>query len=123
MAIQCSRIHDLDDDKLGTILSGFSFDLAPGALISVYPVSATITGTVTNVATWTAYIDLPTYGPVVVTSTDSATVTETPTAVSLNSFGGSSNAIVVPLMVGVLAFLVMAAGFFIRRANPVSFDE
>ncbi len=116
-------VHDLDDDKLGTILSGFAFDLGPGESTAVFPVSATITGTVTNVATWTAYIVMPTYGPVMVTSTDSATVTETPTAVSLNSFDGTSNSIVLPVMVGILGFLVLVAGYVIRRMQPESTPE
>jgi hypothetical protein len=114
-------VHDLDDDVLGNILSGFPFILGPGDSTSVYPVSATISSTVTNVGAWTAYIDSSTF----VTATDSATVSvnDPPTAVSLNSFSGGSNTILLPIMVSLLAFLVLAAGFFIRRMQPISKEE
>jgi hypothetical protein len=39
--------HDLDDDMLGSILSGFPFVLGPGESTSVFPVTETITTTVT----------------------------------------------------------------------------
>jgi hypothetical protein len=68
-------LHDLADDQLGTILSGFAFDLAPGASVDTVAagltLSATITGTTTNTATWTAYNPGPTD---VVSTTASATV-------------------------------------------------
>lgn len=48
--------HDLNDDKLGTLLSGFAFDLAPGG--STFATAAatlpTTPQTVVNTATWTA---------------------------------------------------------------------
>ena len=105
--------HDLDDDKLGSILSGYPFVLGPGESTSVFPVTETITTTVTNVATWTAYIDTATF----VTATASATVTESPTDVSLNSFTGGSNTITLTAMIGLLALLVFAALFFIRHVQ------
>ena len=103
--------HDLIDDKLGTILSGLPFVLGPGEDLFVYPVTAVITTAVTNVATWTAYIDTATF----VAASASATVTEAPTGVSLNSFAGGSNFITLPAMIGLLSLLVFAASYIIRR--------
>jgi hypothetical protein len=103
--------HDLDDDMLGSILSGFPFVLGPGESTSVFPVTETITTTVTNVATWTAYIDTATFA----IATASATVTESPTDVSLNAFTGGSHTLTLPTMIGLLALLVFAALFLIRR--------
>lgn len=110
--------HDLDDDKLGAILSGFPFVLGPGEDVFVYPVTAVITSAVTNVATWTAYIDTATF----VTATASATVTETPTDVALNSFTGGST-ITLPAMLGLLSLLVFATLFLIRRIQAGSQTE
>jgi hypothetical protein len=108
--------HDLDDDKLGSILSGFPFVLAPGDSTSIFPVSATITSTITNVATWTAYIDTAPGA----TATASATVTESPTSVSLNTFTGGSPVAFLPVMIGGLLLLVLGAGIFIRRMQSNS---
>jgi N-acyl-L-homoserine lactone synthetase len=48
------NLHDLDDSELGSILSGFSYALAPGA--SVFLTQTTpINVTTVNTATWTAY--------------------------------------------------------------------
>lgn len=53
------ELHDLEDDKLGTVFNGLSFTLSPGAFInSVAPgyVVPSITGTtLVNTAVWTAY--------------------------------------------------------------------
>jgi hypothetical protein len=50
--------HDLVDDQLGTLLTAFAYDLAPGGSIDTVAagltVSATITQTTVNSATWTA---------------------------------------------------------------------
>lgn len=61
-------VHDLDDDKLGTLLDGFEYKLAPGASTFVTR-SATIAEDTVNVATWSA-----TDGSAIATSVDSASV-------------------------------------------------
>ncbi len=52
-------MHDLVDDQLGTIFTGFGYALAPGASIDTVTagvnVSAVINVPTTNVGTWTAY--------------------------------------------------------------------
>lgn len=60
--------HDLDDDKLGTLLDGFAYVLAPGASTFVTR-SATIAEDTVNLATWSA-----TDGSVSATSSDTASV-------------------------------------------------
>jgi hypothetical protein len=107
--------HDLYDDQLGSLLTAEPYFLAPGDTFSFFPVSETITTSVTNVATWTAYVDIPTLGPVIAQATDSATVTEAPTDVSLNSFSGASNGFLLPVMMGLLALLVFVPIVLIRR--------
>jgi hypothetical protein len=55
------NLHDLDDDVLGTILSGFNFALAPGASVNTVAAGLTIPSMIIaptlNTATWTAYND------------------------------------------------------------------
>ncbi len=63
-------LHDLADDQLGTILSGFPFNLTPGASVWLTQ-TATITQPTINTATWTASNAGPTD---VVSATASATV-------------------------------------------------
>jgi len=46
-------VHDLEDDKLGTLLSGYNVTLGPGAT-TFATASATIEVDTVNVATWTA---------------------------------------------------------------------
>lgn len=50
--------HDLSDDMLGTILSGYAYDLGPGASVSTVDaglvISSTILTTTVNTATWDA---------------------------------------------------------------------
>jgi hypothetical protein len=50
--------HDLVDDQLGTIFTGFAYDLAPGASLDSVAagltISDTVTNSITNLATWTA---------------------------------------------------------------------
>ncbi|MGH2592957.1 MAG: proprotein convertase P-domain-containing protein [Anaerolineae bacterium] len=62
--------HDLVDNRLGTILSGFPITLTPGASASLTQ-TTTITQTTVNTATWTAYNPGPTD---LVSDTDTATV-------------------------------------------------
>ncbi len=73
------NLHDLDDDQLGGILSGFNYLLAPGASVFLTQTTS-ITTTTTNTAVWTAY----NAGPIdVATSSDSATVTVLPAEVQV----------------------------------------
>jgi hypothetical protein len=46
-------LHDLDDSELGSLLSGFAYDLNPGESVSITE-TVTISVSVTNTATWTA---------------------------------------------------------------------
>ncbi|MFO7683161.1 MAG: hypothetical protein R6X34_24265, partial [Chloroflexota bacterium] len=62
--------HDLDDTELGSILSGFTYALAPGASAFITE-TAVISVTTVNTATWTAYNAGPSD---VITATASATV-------------------------------------------------
>ncbi len=48
------NVHDLDDSELGTILSGFSYALDPGASAFLTQ-TVTLMATTINTATWTAY--------------------------------------------------------------------
>ncbi|MEZ4767464.1 MAG: proprotein convertase P-domain-containing protein [Caldilineales bacterium] len=52
-------LHDLVDDQLGTIFTGFAYALAPGSSVSTVDagltISAVINANTTNVGTWTAY--------------------------------------------------------------------
>jgi hypothetical protein len=70
------NIHDLVDDQLGPIFTGFNYALAPGASVSTVQAGLTIdeeiNTTTTNTATWTAY---NTGGADQTTAIDSATVT------------------------------------------------
>ncbi len=61
--------HDLDDDELGTVLSGFSLTLDPAATFAV-TTTAQILDTTVNTATWTAM-----GSPSNASDGDSATVT------------------------------------------------
>ena len=63
-------LHDLVDNRLGTILSSFPYTLTPGASAFLTQ-TTTITQTTVNTATWTAYNPGPTD---VVSDTDTATV-------------------------------------------------
>ena len=67
-------LHDLADSELGALLTGYSYDLLPGASVFVTQ-SAAITQTTANTAAWTAYNT----GPVdVAVYTDTATVRVAP---------------------------------------------
>ncbi len=82
-------LHTLVDSELGTILNGFAYDLGPGASIDTVAagltLSATITQTVVNTASWTAYVD---GGPTAV-ATDTATVTVLPPSIELTKTVGT----------------------------------
>jgi hypothetical protein len=64
-------VHDLVDDQLGTLFTGFNYALGPGMTAGAGVGPVTINSTTPNSATWTAYNP----GPVDVASdTDTATV-------------------------------------------------
>lgn len=63
-------LHTLEDDQLGTILSDFAYNLAPGASAFITQ-TVTLTETTTNTAVWTADDGVGNLA----TDTDSATVT------------------------------------------------
>jgi uncharacterized repeat protein (TIGR01451 family) len=103
--------HDLVDDQLGVILSGFPYNLGPGN--SAYLTqTVNITQTTVNSATWTASV----VGGPSASASDSATVTQnTPTGVSLSDFGGNSPVGMLPMLVGaVLAAVFLAAAWQLR---------
>lgn len=68
------NLHDLDDSELGSILSGLSYALAPGASAFITE-TTTINVTTVNTATWAAYNGSPITPSDLVTATDVATVT------------------------------------------------
>lgn len=78
-------LHDLTDSQLGTIFVDFPFDLEPGNTVFITQ-TTTITSSVTNVASWTAYNPGPTD---VITATDIATVTVDLPAVVLTTTVGT----------------------------------
>jgi hypothetical protein len=59
-------LHDLDDDQLGNIFTGLAYVLAPGASVNTVAAGLTIPAVINvptvNVATWTAYNDVPADG-------------------------------------------------------------
>lgn len=109
-------LHDLVDDQLGSLLTGYAYDLGPGQSVNNVAagleVSATITQTTVNSATWTAFNDSQTSASANATAT--VTVSTVPTSVSLSGFGESSAAST-PYLFGALALLVVGLGFVMRR--------
>lgn len=84
--------HTLVDDQLGTILSGFTYHLSPGASAFLTQ-SAVITTTTVNTATWTASNP----GPIdVVVATDSAEVIVPVPAIVVTKTVGLDPAICAP---------------------------
>ena len=83
--------HTLEDDQLGTLLSGFSYSLTPGATVFV-TVTKEITMTTVNSATWTAFNP----GPIdvtIATDTAEAIVTEPEPAIVLTKTVSTNPAI------------------------------
>jgi hypothetical protein len=115
-------VHDLVDDKLGTIFTGLNYALTPGASVNTVAaglnIPANVTVTTENTGTWTA--SNPEAGALLgklikAQDTDTAMViVETPTAVELSGFGadgGSATAIPwTALLVVVLIAAAMAGG-------------
>ncbi len=87
------------------------FDIGPGQS-AFMTVTALITQTTVNVATYTGYIvDTPS-----VTATDSATVNVLPpTSVNLTGFGGESPVSFALIWVAALLGVTIAIGYTIRR--------
>lgn len=109
-------MHDLVDSELGAIFTGLNYDLGPGASVDTVAagaiVSAVITQTTTNVATWTAYLDTATF----VTSTASATVTVMPpTSVSLTGITGSTGTSPLAFIALFIVLAGMGAVIFRKR--------
>jgi hypothetical protein len=98
-------LHDLEDSQVGTIFSGLSFELLPGATLDTvtagFTLSATISATAEITASWTGYNP----GPMdEVTDTDAAAVIvgtpaiELTTTVGTNGTGcATTNNITVPI--------------------------
>ena len=96
-------LHDLADSRLGAILGGFAYELAPGAAVDTVAagltLSATVTATTVSTGTWTAYNPQPgsrsaTGGGFsdVVSATDSVTVTiATPTDVVITGVSAAGS--------------------------------
>ena len=108
-------LHDLVDSELGTLLTGFPFDLAPGASVDSVTAglvaSATITQTTVNSATWTAFNN----SQETASASASATVNQdAPTSVSLSGFG-EGGASATPIWLGAIVLLVVGLGFVMRR--------
>ena len=78
--------HDLVDDQLGGLLTGFGYTLNPGASYALILDGSVIGSTVTNSATWTAHV----VGGASAQATDTATV----------NVGGASPAIELTKTVG-----------------------
>ena len=77
-------LHDLTDSALGALLTGYVYDLLPGASVFVTQ-STAITQTTANTATWTAYNE----GPVdMAVYTDTAKVNVEPPSILLTKTVG-----------------------------------
>ena len=108
-------LHDLVDDQLGQLLTGFPYDLTPGETIDSVgaglTVSATITQTTVNSATWTAFNN----SQETASANASATVIQdNPTSVSLSGFG-EGGASATPIWLGAIVLLVIGLGLVMRR--------
>jgi len=102
--------HLIVDDQLGTFGPDV-FDIGPGGS-AFMTVTALITQTTVNVATYTGYI----VGAPVVTTTDSATVNVLPpTSVNLTGFGGDGPVSSALNWVAALLGVTIAIGYAIRR--------
>jgi subtilisin-like proprotein convertase family protein len=101
--------HTVVDDKLGTLLNNFPFVVGPGNG-AYFTVTTTITDSVTNVVTWTAFVDAQTS----TAGSASATVTGEPTDVALTTFGGNTSTMLVPMM-AVAVLVGLGVLFAIRR--------
>jgi len=101
--------HTVVDDKLGTLLNNFPAVVGPGDG-ALFTVTTTITDSVTNVVTWTAFID----AQISTSGSASATVTGQPTDVALTSFEGNNGTLVVPIAAATV-LIGLCAMFVLRR--------
>jgi hypothetical protein len=107
--------HSLADSELGTIFADMPYDLGPGDSVDTVSlglvISATITETTVNTATWTASDAAG--GQLNATAT-ATVVVEPPTSVSLSSIGEPISTSMLPALVLVSSLLAIA-GFTIMR--------
>jgi subtilisin-like proprotein convertase family protein len=103
--------HTVDDDQLGTVL-GPDFPAAVGPSNSAwFTVTTLVTGSVTNVADWTATSN----GAFTTTASSTAVVTQgAPTDVSLSSFG-SDQTTLTPIWLASILAIILGFGFVLRR--------
>lgn len=103
------NLHDLVDSELGSILSGFAYDLTPGSSVWLTQ-TATIAVTTLNTATWTAVLT-PLDGIISAQATDVATVTVLPpTAVVLTGLQAAPSEADRTLALPMLLAAVLATG-------------
>lgn len=101
--------HTVVDDKLGVLQNNLALPVGPGDS-ATFTATTTITNGVTNVVTWTAFID----GQTSTSGSASATVTGQPTDVALTTFGGNTSTLLMPMM-AVAVLVGLGVLFAIRR--------
>ena len=109
--------HTVEDDMLGTLLGpDFVADVGPGGS-AFFTMTATITETTVNVATWSVSDG---DGTVIISGTDTATVTQqAPTSVALSGFEAQSTNFLLPAVFAALVAMVAVAGLVLRRKSTV----
>lgn len=107
--------HTLTDDVLGTVLGpDFPYNLVPGASAFVTESYVLMTETITNNALWEAYvIDTS----IIATATASATVTGSPTDVTISGIGGQTSSTVVMVAAATGVMLLMGVALYLRRQH------
>ena len=116
MALVARDLQDsLTDDVLGTVLGpDFPYNLVPGASAFVTESYVLMTETITNNALWEAYvIDTG----IIATATASATVTGSPTDVTISGIGGQTSSTVVMVGAATGVMLLMGVALYLRRQN------
>lgn len=105
-------LHTVNDDQLGLLLGpNFPAAIGPGSS-GWFTVSALITQTTVNSATWSA---TDATGGNAAAASDTATVTRgAPTDVSLSSFG-SDQAALSPIWLASILVIILGFGFILRR--------
>lgn len=108
--------HTVEDDQLGTLLGpDYMVDVGPGETY-YFTETATITETTVNVATWSVTDD----GVVVISDTDTATVTQqAPTSVALSGIEVQTSNWLVPVAFVVIVSIFFGAAFVLRRRTTV----
>lgn len=107
--------HTVTDDVLGTVLGpDFSYNLVPGASAFITASYVLMTETITNNALWEAYvIDTG----IIATATASATVTGSPTDVTISGVGGQTSSTVVMVAAATGVILLMGVALYLRRQH------